>query len=189
MKKQLTFLSPMEIYRFAEGTQHITHKTEPTGAVIIADPAPWAAAVNAVIEKQRETLLNHLAGSKPLDEKYAELRERLSVRQIEASNLGGELRFAITYELADGPLVDPTLLRDYAAVHLMTCSYLACEETVGYHRGDIFAFDLDPAEEEPIPGVVCRSIFEGLRITNNKLLTPEEMRSMEAQQARQIQSM
>lgn len=189
MSQQFTFLSPVEIYRFPEGTQEITYKTEPAGAVIIADPEPWAAAVNTVIEKQRGTLLNYLSECKPLDEKYAELRERLSVQRIEASHLGGELRFAITYELADGPQADPALLRDYAAVHLMTCSYLAAEEAVGFHRGTVFAFDLDPAEEEPIPGVVSTSIFEGLLITNNKLLTPEEMLTMEPQQTRQSQSM
>ncbi len=103
--------------------------------------------------------------------------------------MGGELRFSITYDLADGPQVQPTLLRDYAAVHLMTCSYLASTDAVGFHRGKLFAFDLDPAEDEPIPGVERDNLFEAITITKNKLLMPEEITPMSKHQMQQTPSM
>lgn len=186
MSEQLTFLSPVVIYRFSEETQEVTYKTKPAGAVIVGDPEPWVAAVNAVIDKQRNTLMNYLSECKPLDKKYENLCQRLTVRQIEASSLKGDVRFAITYDLADGPWVDSALLRDYAAVHLMTCSYLAAEETVGLLCGELFAFDLDPAEERPNSGKIGESIFEGLVFSDNKLLTPEEALSMEPQQSQSM---
>lgn len=188
MGQQITFLSPIIIYRFPEDTHEVAFKTEPAGAVIIDDPKPWVKAVNKVVKAQQEVFTDYLE-SKPRDEKYAELRERLTVKQIEATQINGELLFSITYDLADGPPVNPTLVRDYAAVHLMTCSYLAAVEAVGVHKGELFAFDLDPAEQESIPGVKRNSIFEALNITDNKLLTPDEMQSMTQQRMEPTLSM
>jgi hypothetical protein len=73
------------IYRFPEETREITCDTEPIGAVIIDAPEQWVAAVNEVIEKQREVFMKYLE-YKPVDEKYAELRERLAVKQLKLPN-------------------------------------------------------------------------------------------------------
>lgn len=83
--------------------------------------------------------------------------------------------FTITYDLVDGAPIDSNLLRDYAAIHLLTYTFLATEDTVGYHKGKVFAFDLSPADVEPIAGVISDRIFEEVNVIDNRLKTPKEL--------------